>query len=89
HRTLTGIPDVVYTGYILAEGNQEVSAGADPLFTDPWRNPLGVSGNNLITGSTGNDVLGSGHGNSVLIGHGGQDLLFVLDGNSRLYAGDE
>lgn len=89
HRTLTGIPDVVYTGYILAEGNQAISAGMDPLFTDPWRNPLGVSGNNLITGSTGNDVLGSGHGNSVLIGHGGQDLLFVLDGNSRLYAGEE
>ncbi|MBK7897961.1 MAG: hypothetical protein IPJ99_00630 [Betaproteobacteria bacterium] len=89
HRTLTGIPDVVYTGYILAEGNQEVRAGADPIFTDPWRNPQGVSGNNFISGSTGNDILGSGHGNSVLIGHGGQDLFFVLDGNSRLYAGEE
>ncbi len=86
---VSGIPDVLYTWYVLRNGNQVITAGAEPILTERWWNAIdGVTGNNLLTGSPGNDLLLSGHGNSVRNGHGGQDFLAVLDGNSRLYAGD-
>ena len=50
---------------------------------------FGGSGNDTITGATGNDLIFGGTGNDTLLGKSGSDLIFGGAGNDTLTGGDE
>ena len=47
---------------------------------------IGLDGNDILNGYTGNDILLGGDGNDKLYGHGGNDKLYGGDGDDKIYA---
>jgi Ca2+-binding RTX toxin-like protein len=85
-----GQPTVANTARIVVFGR----AGADTITLDESNGALppaqifGGSGNDIITGGSGGDLLFGQSGNDTLLGKGGFDFLFGGAGNDTLTGGD-
>ena len=84
-------PDVVQCDPSVTEIQVRVRGGHDIVVTTPNVTKLmtidGGSGNDLLTGGGGRNVIIGGTGNDILYGDGGDDVLLGGDGNDDLFGG--
>jgi hypothetical protein len=80
----SGDPNATAYDYV----NNKSVTGLFDTFDGNVQNAIGGSGNDLIEGTSGNNVLTGGSGNDTLVSNGGTDALFGGDGNDTFDARD-
>ena len=91
--TFTYTPDTDFVGqddftYTLNDGNSGSDTGTVTLTLTAYNLITGTSGNDTLTGTSGQDDIEGLGGNDTLTGNGGDDILDGGAGNDTLYGND-
>ncbi|MDR2308546.1 MAG: type I secretion C-terminal target domain-containing protein, partial [Paucimonas sp.] len=79
--------EVIHDSYNLSDGHGGTATGAVDITYQAGHTLAGTSGDDVLVGGPGDNIINGGAGNDVLVAGPGNDHLYGGDGNDLLIAG--